>query len=170
MVYLQYQLLEKRGTLIHASKSCLLVDTLAFHRHTQYVDVYNNRKDINKPERYHQSIGILSSLLVEFESNPIKPVIDRNTPIYGMLQCVAAHAPSMDHKFRKTILKSAHSDVALRILEKIIQKDVALMSFIGTTQAIDLIQGGVKTNALPEQAWAVVNHRIATQRYSHNPF
>ena len=35
---------------------------------------------------------------------------------------------------------------------------------IGTTQAIDLIRGGVKTNALPEEAWAVVNHLIATQR------
>jgi len=32
-----------------------------------------------------------------------------------------------------------------------------------TTQAIDLVQGGVKANALPEEAWAVVNHRIATQ-------
>lgn len=33
-----------------------------------------------------------------------------------------------------------------------------------TTQAIDLVQGGVKVNALPEEAWAVVNHRIDTQR------
>ncbi|KAL5531541.1 hypothetical protein ACEPAG_4418 [Sanghuangporus baumii] len=111
----------------------------------------------------HTSIGILSSLLVAFESHPIKPTIDRSTPIYGMLQCMAAHAPSMDHKFRHTVLKSAHSDLALHVLEKLAEKDIALKSFIGTTQAIDLIQGGVKTNALPEQAWAVVNHRIATQ-------
>ena len=43
---------------------------------------------------------------------------------------------------------------------------------IGTTQAIDLVQGGVKTNALPEEAWAVVNHRIATQRsvFAYVPF
>jgi len=32
---------------------------------------------------------------------------------------------------------------------------------IRTTQAIDVIHGGVKSNALPEQAWAIVNHRIA---------
>jgi len=44
-------------------------------------------------------------------------------------------------------------------------QDIELKSLIGTTQAIDLIQGGVKTNALPEEAWAVVNHRIATQRW-----
>ncbi|KAN0102405.1 hypothetical protein V8E52_011977, partial [Russula decolorans] len=34
----------------------------------------------------------------------------------------------------------------------------------GITQAIDLVQGSVKSNELPEEAWAVVNHRIAIQR------
>ena len=43
-------------------------------------------------------------------------------------------------------------------------KDPFYKPLIGTTQAIDLVRGGVKTNALPEEAWAVVNHRIATQR------
>ncbi|THU92711.1 hypothetical protein K435DRAFT_840504 [Dendrothele bispora CBS 962.96] len=33
-------------------------------------------------------------------------------------------------------------------------------SMSGTTQAIDVINGGVKSNALPEQAFAVINHRI----------
>ena len=73
-------------------------------------------------------------------------------------------APSMKHNLRQLILKSADSDLVLRILEKAIEKDVVLRSFVSTTRAIDLIHGGVKTNALPEQAWAVINHRIATQR------
>ncbi|THH01774.1 hypothetical protein EW145_g6858 [Phellinidium pouzarii] len=111
----------------------------------------------------HTSIGILASLLVEYEAKPIPAVIDRTTPIYGMMQCLAKHAPDMDKKFRKTILNSASSDKALRKLEKTIAEDRMLKSFVGTTHAIDLIEGGVKTNALPEQAWAVVNHRIATQ-------
>ncbi|KAM6504422.1 hypothetical protein JOM56_001365, partial [Amanita muscaria] len=47
-------------------------------------------------------------------------------------------------------------------------------SQVGTTQAIDIqvIHGGVKSNALPERAYAIVNHRIsalssvaATQEY-----
>jgi len=37
-----------------------------------------------------------------------------------------------------------------------------MKALVGTTQAIDLINGGVKVNALPESAEAVVNHRIAT--------
>lgn len=36
----------------------------------------------------------------------------------------------------------------------------------GTTQAVDMIGGGVKTNALPESAWAVVNHRIGESRFA----
>ena len=46
-------------------------------------------------------------------------------------------------------------------------KDALLQTFplydalLRTTQAVDLISGGVKVNALPELAAAVVNHRIA---------
>lgn len=72
----------------------------------------------------------------------------------------------MDPALRKTVLGSLKSDRALHKLEKLVGTDRVLRASVGTTQAIDLIQGGVKTNALPEQAWAVVNHRIATQRWA----
>ncbi|KAG9104366.1 hypothetical protein FRC06_003172 [Ceratobasidium sp. 370] len=36
-------------------------------------------------------------------------------------------------------------------------------AFVGTTQAADIIQGGIKANALPEQARVLVNHRIAIE-------
>ncbi|KAI9440734.1 hypothetical protein H4582DRAFT_2074521 [Lactarius indigo] len=111
----------------------------------------------------HTSIGILSRLLVEFEANPIKPQLDRDTPVYDLLQCVGQHAKGFPGHLRALIKTSIHSDKALRKLEAELIKDQEIKSLIGTTQAIDLIQGGVKTNALPEGAWAVVNHRIATQ-------
>ncbi|KAH9027918.1 hypothetical protein EDB84DRAFT_1563249 [Lactarius hengduanensis] len=111
----------------------------------------------------HTSIGILSRLLVEFEANPIKPQLDRDTPIYRTVQCVGQHAKEFPAHLRALIKTSVHSDRALRKLETELIKDPAYKSLIGTTQAIDLIQGGVKSNALPEEAWAVVNHRIATQ-------
>jgi Gly-Xaa carboxypeptidase len=49
-------------------------------------------------------------------------------------------------------------------LEAELIKDPIYNALIGTTQAIDLVQGGVKANVLPEEAWALINHRIATQR------
>ncbi|KAI0067051.1 carboxypeptidase S [Artomyces pyxidatus] len=111
----------------------------------------------------HTSIGILSRLLVELESKPFDVRLERDTPIYVTLQCTAAHAKNIPSSLRKAIKASAHSDRALRKVEEYLFKDPAFVSLVGTTQAIDLVQGGVKTNALPEEAWAVVNHRIATQ-------
>lgn len=55
-----------------------------------------------------------------------------------------------------------HSDKALKKLEKVVIEDKVFNALLGTTQAIDIISGGVKSNALPEQAWAIVNHRIST--------
>ncbi|EJD07406.1 carboxypeptidase S [Fomitiporia mediterranea MF3/22] len=115
----------------------------------------------------HTGIGMLAALLVTYEANPMKVHIDRSSPVYGMMQCMAAHAPSMDSKLRNAIIKSTKSDRALRALEKLVEDYPELCSSISTTQAIDLVQGGVKVNALPEQAWAVINHRIATQSSSH---
>lgn len=43
-------------------------------------------------------------------------------------------------------------------------KEDQIKALAGTTVAVDLIKGGVKANALPERAWAVVNHRIAVER------
>ncbi|KAI9510035.1 hypothetical protein F5148DRAFT_977310 [Russula earlei] len=111
----------------------------------------------------HTSIGILSRLLVEYEDNPIEPHLERGTPIYSTIQCVGQHSKNFPAHLRALIKSSVHSDRALRKLEAELIKDPTYKALVGTTQAIDLVQGGVKVNALPEEAWAVVNHRIATQ-------
>ncbi|KAH9962677.1 carboxypeptidase S [Russula dissimulans] len=111
----------------------------------------------------HTSIGILARLLVEYEANPIEPHLDRGTPVYDTIQCVGQHAKHFPAHLRALIKTSVHSDRALRKLEEALIRDRFYRALIGTTQAIDLVQGGVKSNALPEEAWAVVNHRVATQ-------
>ncbi|KAF8494750.1 carboxypeptidase S [Hysterangium stoloniferum] len=108
----------------------------------------------------HTGIGILASFLVALESKPIVPHIGRTTPTYKTLQCIAAHTPDIPKKLKKDIIRSVKSDRALRRVEDALTPE--LRALVGTTQAIDLIAGGVKTNALPEQSTAVVNHRIAT--------
>ncbi|KAF9011801.1 carboxypeptidase S [Cyathus striatus] len=109
----------------------------------------------------HTSIGILSSLLVHVESNPFDARLDRTDPMYSTLQCVAEHAKDIPTHYRKLIQRSVHSDGALRAVQKIAFQNPIYKSLVGTTQAIDVIQGGAKSNALPEQAWAIVNHRIS---------
>lgn len=110
----------------------------------------------------HTSIGILSQLLVHIEAHPYKAELKRGTPMYQKTQCLAAYAPDLPRKVRKAIQRADKSDKALKAAEKALFADNRFKALVGTTQAIDLIQGGVKTNALPESAWAVVNHRIAT--------
>ncbi|TFK31147.1 hypothetical protein BDQ12DRAFT_694504 [Crucibulum laeve] len=109
----------------------------------------------------HTSIGMLAALLVQYEENPYKVFLGRRDPFYTTLQCVAEYAKALPSHFRKTIKKSVHSKKALEALQGLVLENPNYKSLVGTTQAIDLIQGGVKSNALPEQAWAVVNHRIS---------
>lgn len=110
-----------------------------------------------------QSIGMLAQMLVDIEANPPEPHIERGTPMYSYIQCLAEHGTSVPHSLRKAIKTSVYSDKALKKVEEELLTTKQFRALVGTTQAEDLISGGVKTNALPEQAWAVVNHRIATQ-------
>ena len=74
----------------------------------------------------------------------------------------------MDSKLKKLIKQSASSDKALSALEEeLFRSDLLAKALGGTTQAVDIINGGVKVNALPEEVFAIVNHRIATHRYSN---
>ncbi|KAG0709281.1 hypothetical protein DFH29DRAFT_1027230 [Suillus ampliporus] len=110
----------------------------------------------------HTSIGILADILVNLERNPFEVHLERGSPTYKSAQCLV-HAPGLPASLRKDIIHAEHSERALRRTERELFKNPMLRNLIGTTQAIDLIHGGVKVNALPEQAWAVVNHRISTQ-------
>ena len=47
-------------------------------------------------------------------------------------------------------------------LSKVLEKYPTLKNLAETTRAVDLISGGIKINALPEQAQAVFDHRIST--------
>lgn len=117
----------------------------------------------------HTSIGILSSAIVQLESNPYPPTLTRTTPYYSTLLCQAAHAPEMPLLLRTSLLQSVWSDRALdRALELLLADDSTryIRSILSTTQAINVINGGVKVNALPERAQAIVNHRIHTDRWA----
>ena len=94
------------------------------------------------------------------------PNLYRNETYYEELQCQAAHNPDFPKDLRKLVAKSAHSDKALAKLSKELERTIPQYKAVaGTTQAVDVIRGGVKTNALPESAYVIVNHRIAGYRW-----
>ena len=87
--------------------------------------------------------------------------------MFATLQCLAEYAQSLPSNLRHTIKKSVYSDKALESLQSYVLENKELYSLVTTTQAIDMIGGGIKSNALPELAWAVVNRRISVLRYDH---
>ncbi|KAJ7767417.1 hypothetical protein DFH07DRAFT_1011128 [Mycena maculata] len=111
----------------------------------------------------HTTIGILAALLVKYEANPYPLALSRDSIPYSTVQCLGEHGATMPKDLKKIIRRSAHSKRALHKLEDVLFEDRQYRSLVGTTQAIDIVQGGVKSNALPEQAYALVNHRISTE-------
>ena len=70
----------------------------------------------------------------------------------------------MDSWLRKTIQKSLSSkDAAKKVAKYLSDDDIYKRYLMQTSQAVDLVNGGVKINALPEKVYAVINHRIAVE-------
>ncbi|WVR07064.1 hypothetical protein IAU60_004103 [Kwoniella sp. DSM 27419] len=106
----------------------------------------------------HTGIGIMALLLSELEANPFKPSLDPAAPYLKYLNCLADYAPSFPKTFKKEIKNPRKWSKLARRLAK---ESRIVNSFLATSQAIDLISGGVKVNALPEVVEATVNHRIS---------
>ncbi|KIJ20621.1 Merops: M20.UNA [Paxillus involutus ATCC 200175] len=130
-----------------------------------YIDV---RMDVltpgghsSKPPK-HTGIGILADLITELEARPHEPELFRGRTYYQSLECRAKYDEGFPASLKKLVHQSQTSDEKLRELGgRLLEFDPAFYALSGTTQAIDLVGGGVKVNALPESVWAVANHRIA---------
>ena len=64
---------------------------------------------------------------------------------YDTLVCTAIHSAEVDRGMRKAILSSIESDEALKVVESVIFRDHSISSLVGTTRAVDIVGGGVKS-------------------------
>ncbi|KAJ3162386.1 hypothetical protein HDU86_004866 [Geranomyces michiganensis] len=108
----------------------------------------------------HTSIGLLAKLITELEDHPFEPELVDENPFLGSLQCAAEHAKDMNPWLRAAI---KHIGPVRKPLVKYLSKDPQMRYMMQTSQAVDMINGGVKLNALPEFVSAEINHRIAPQ-------
>ncbi|SMR52297.1 unnamed protein product [Zymoseptoria tritici ST99CH_3D1] len=120
----------------------------------------------------HTSIGILSEVITKIESVKYPTYLAQENPYLGFLQCGAEYAPDFPKKLKKLLKKhhakfSSDEDIcpaAKKHTDRLAQEAASLgldvRYLMQTSQAVDLISGGKKTNALPESATAIVNHRI----------
>ncbi|TAQ84480.1 hypothetical protein B7494_g7200 [Chlorociboria aeruginascens] len=115
----------------------------------------------------HTGIGILSQIISAIEAAPYQPELTPINPYFTTLQCGAEYGPKMSSWLRKTIQKSLESKSAAQSVANYLAKeDIRNRYLMQTSQAIDIISGGVKINALPEKVFAVVNHRVAVESRS----
>jgi Gly-Xaa carboxypeptidase len=113
----------------------------------------------------HTSIGILSELVYLLESTQYPTRLYEENPYFIQLQCGAAYSPKFDSKLKNLLDKrlqtrstctTKHDPLALEAAKQ----GPEIKYLLQTSQAVDIISGGVKVNALPERAQAIVNHRV----------
>lgn len=108
----------------------------------------------------HTGIGIISHLIYLLESEDYPLDISSKNPYFYQLQCTAQYAAKIDDDLRfdiKHILTDDESKAA--VLEEL-GKDPITKVLVSTSRAIDIINGGLKINALPETVKVSINHRV----------
>ncbi|KAM0432965.1 hypothetical protein ACHAPT_004670 [Fusarium lateritium] len=107
----------------------------------------------------HTGIGIVAEIVSALEANPYDPKVLEGSPVYNHLVCVARYSPDAEPKLNDLLKKG---DLE-KLTDELISVNPAARFLIQTTQAVDIIQGGQKINALPEVVTLGVNYRIAPQ-------
>ncbi|KAJ3119974.1 hypothetical protein HK100_000078 [Physocladia obscura] len=107
----------------------------------------------------HTGIGYASLTINALESNPYPTFLSDDSPILYSTRCYVEHSKNPDPFIKWAV---ANLDIARDLLaEKLASEDDFTAALLTTTQAVDLISGGLKVNALPEKVTVVTNHRIA---------
>lgn len=64
---------------------------------------------------------------------------------YDTLLCTAVHTVGVDKRTKKAVLASVRSDKALKAVESVVFQDPSIKALVGTTRAVDIVGGGVKS-------------------------
>jgi Gly-Xaa carboxypeptidase len=106
----------------------------------------------------HTGIGILSEVITQLEANPSQPDLQSNNPVLGFCNCIVEHTDIFSEYQRFLVQKW---EWFKPILLQVFASDPFLKASTTTSQAVDVIHGGVKVNALPQFQYALINMRIA---------
>lgn len=108
----------------------------------------------------HTGIGIVAEIIYELERQDLfTPFLDDRHPSRKTLECQVRHSPDYVEPWLADALAS---DDYVSLAEAVASSRGEQIRYtLQTSQAADLIQGGVKTNALPEKISATVNYRVA---------
>ncbi|KAL6929121.1 hypothetical protein ACO0SA_002461 [Hanseniaspora valbyensis] len=112
------------------------------------------------PMSGHTNIGILSKLISLMEDTGFEPQFTPKNPIWEFLDCLAEWYTDIPEEFKDAIVKRDLSEYHMDKLLQMLVHQNTFKELVRTSQAVDIISGGVKSNALPEDVFTIVNHRI----------
>jgi Gly-Xaa carboxypeptidase len=104
----------------------------------------------------HTGIGIMSQIINALEENPFETKLTPDSPLLQGVACLA-QAKSFPKKYAKLLKSRKGWDKLAHIFA---EEGVMQRALVSTTIAVDVVNGGVKVNALPELVEAMVNFRI----------
>ncbi|RWA12710.1 hypothetical protein EKO27_g2383 [Xylaria grammica] len=110
----------------------------------------------------HSGIGVASELVTLIEAHPYEPRFHAENPYLGLLECGNAYSPKFPSSLKKNLPWKESPCPAKKdklALEAAKQGDATKYLFT-TSLAVDVITGGIKSNALPERTRVLVNHRV----------
>lgn len=120
----------------------------------------------------HTSIGVISELIARIEADTYPTYLDAQNPYYSQLVCGASYAPEFPPSLRKLLSQTLSSSSSSKktscnkgnkrdALAKEAAKESPFIKYLMTTSiAVDVITGGEKNNALPEETSVTINHRV----------
>lgn len=107
----------------------------------------------------HTGIGIVAEIIAKLEANPYEAELLDDSPVHRHLQCQARYSPNAQPEITRLIKAGDLEAVA----KELVHQQPVTQFMIQTSQAVDLIEGGQKINAMPEHVTLGVNYRVAPQ-------
>lgn len=111
----------------------------------------------------HTAIGFMGQVIVEVENNKFPTYFVESNPTFWEYTCLAEKSIDIDDILKKDILNSQSDEASNKRVRDFINQDRLNSYAIKTTQALDIIYGGVKANALPEYVELTINSRVALE-------
>lgn len=113
----------------------------------------------------HTSIGIAADIIHDIELSKFPAQFTPRNPVTQYYQCIAQYSDSMDQSLKINFLNAMEDDEANeKVLEYLFKSGGKKTEYLfRSTQAIDIINGGIKANALPETVSFLLNSRVAVE-------
>ncbi|SMN17674.1 similar to Saccharomyces cerevisiae YJL172W CPS1 Vacuolar carboxypeptidase yscS [Maudiozyma saulgeensis] len=109
----------------------------------------------------HTTIGVAASMITSLEDNPPFFSFNIENPLYGFITCAAEYSTLLPMSMKKVVLGASTNKTLENLLGLTLFTTELTKNYVTTTQAVDLIDGGLKANALPETTEFTTNYRIA---------